>query len=150
MIRPAKLEDIPAMVELGRLMHGESPLWSRLAYSPFKVGIVCERLIELDGGFAFVGERDGSIVGAMLGVAEEHWMSNDKVATELALFVESSSRGALLAARLVSRFVVWAEDEGARLTVAGVSTGVEPERTAQFYERFGFSRNGAIGLERVM
>lgn len=150
MIRAATLGDIPAMVALGRAMYAESPRWRRLKYCPEKVALACERLIELEGGFAFVALRDGVIVGAMLGVCEEHWTSEEKVATELALFVEPTARGAMLAASLVSRFVVWAEDEGARLTVAGAGTGIEPERTAQFYERFGFERSGVIGLERIM
>lgn len=150
MIRPAQLADIPAMVELGRAMQAESPRFSRLAYSASKVGALCENLITLEGGFAYVGLRAGVIVAVMLGACEEHWMSRDKVASELALFVEPDARGAMLAARLVSRFVVWAEDEGAKLTLAGASTGVEPERTAKFYERFGFARSGTIGLERIM
>lgn len=137
------------MVELGRRMHDESPRYSRLEYSHEKVGRVCEHLITLEGGFAWVGERNGIIVGTMIGTCEEHWMSSDKVASELALFVESSARGAMLASRLITAFVNWAEINGASVTFAGASTGIEPERTAQFYERFGFSRSGVIGLERI-
>lgn len=150
MIRQATLADVAAMVELGRSMHDESPLWSRLRYNPEKVAVIIERLITLEGGFAWVGGSNGSLAGGMIGFAEEHWMSGDRVATELALFVERTARGALLAGRLLTAFVAWAETEKARLVLAGASTGLEPERTAQFYERFGFSRNGAIALERLM
>lgn len=150
MIRPATLDDIPVMVELGRKMHGESPVWSRLAYAPEKVASTIERLIEHPDGFAWVALMDGVIVGAFLAMIEEHWMSSDRVASELALFVEKTARGALLAARLVCAGVAWAKIRKSRIMFAGASTGLEPERTAQFYERFGFERNGAIALERMM
>lgn len=150
MIRRAKQSDIPALVELGRKMHGESPVWSRLTYSPEKVAETIERLIEHPDGFAWVAVSDGTIVGGFLAVIEEHWMSSDRVASELALFVEKTARGALLAARLVCAGVAWAKIRNSRLMFAGASTGLEPERTAQFYERFGFERNGAIALERMM
>lgn len=138
------------MVELGRLVHAESPRFRRLQFSPEKIAEVCERLITLEGGFAWVGVRDGEVVAAMIGTCEEAWVSVDKVASEIALFVRATARGSLFACQLVSRFVVWAEDEGAKFIMAGASTGIDPERTAQFYERFGFERTGTISLERCM
>lgn len=150
MIRAATLADIPAIVELGRKMHGESPIFRRLAYSPEKVGKLCEQLIEFDEGFAWVGGSDSVLCGGMLGHIGPPWMSDEPVANELALFVEKTARGALLASRLLTAFVSWSKIQGARIVIAGASTGVEPERTAQFYERFGFTRSTAIGLERVM
>jgi len=150
MIRAADLNDIPAMVELGRRMHDESPRFRGLAYSAKKVRELCKNLITLEGGFAWVGVREGKVVAAMIGACGEHWMSTDKVASELALFVDRDARGAALAARLVTAFVSWAEIEGAKSISAGASTGIETERTAQFYERFGFSRSNCIGLERAV
>lgn len=150
MIRPATLADIPAIVELGRKMHSESPIFRRLAYSPTKVATLCEQLIEFEEGFAWVGGTDQTLYGGMLGHIGPPWMSDEPVANELALFVEKTARGALLASRLLRVFVSWSKIEGARLVIVGASTGVEPERTAQFYERFGFTRSTSVCLERVM
>lgn len=147
MIRPATPKDIHALVDLGRRMHDESPHYSRLKYSPVKVGIMIERLIELENGFVWVGDRDGDIVGALLGICDEHWMSSERVATEIALYVAQDYRGAILATRLLTEFMTFATYQRAKLTVVGASSGLDNERVAAFYERFGFERV-SIGLER--
>lgn len=148
MIRRATLEDVATIVELGRLMHAESPRWRRLSYSPAKVAMMMEALIGSPLGFVAVAVRGEQIVGAAAAIIAEEWCSWDSVANEIAVYVEASHRGALMAARLISAMDDWAREHGeAKGLQAGATTGVEIERTAQLYERLGFIRC-AVGLER--
>jgi GNAT superfamily N-acetyltransferase len=146
MIKLAAHEDIPALVELGREMCAESPLWSRMRYSPESVADTLGKLINHEDGLACIAVQDGVVVGAVLAVVEAHWASPDRVASELALFITKSARGRSYAVRLVSALVEWGRARGARFLQAGTSTGVNVDLTARIYERAGFERS-AIGLE---
>jgi GNAT superfamily N-acetyltransferase len=148
-IRPADRADIPRLLEFGPAMHAESPFWSRLPFSASQLVETLELLIGHELGFVWVAERNGVVVGVLLGSCEDYWMSSARVAMERALYVEPAARGGLYAARLVTAFVAWANEYGAALIFAGVSTGVHTERTVGLYERLGFVRNGAVALERV-
>lgn len=149
MIRAATNDDVPRMVELGELMHAESPRWSRLSYDRGKVAALLADLIASPEGFAWVAcDESGGVVGGLIAFIGEHWSSRDRVAQELALFVEQNKRGALCAARLIAVADAWAEGCGVKWLEAGTSSGVAPERTTQLYEHLGFTRC-AIGLERT-
>lgn len=144
MIRDATDDDVPALLALGRLMHAESPRFSRLDFSAPRLAGTLRGLIA-GGQFMLVGTSDsGKILGGMAAMLLPHWCSDDLVATDLALFIAPEARGGLLPARLLSRYVRWARARGAVLIQAGVTTGVETETTARLYERTGLTRCGVI------
>lgn len=148
-IRVATLADLSRLLELGELLHNESPRWSRLSFSRTRAGQALRDLIDNPAsGAVFVAEHDGVIVGGIAGMVAQHWSSDDLVAQEVSFFMAPAARGNMMAARLVCALRAWAELRGAKWLQAGTSTGLEPERTAQLYERLGFTRC-AIGLEVV-
>lgn len=147
MIREACRADVPHLVAIGRLMHGESPQWSRLDYAPTKVELMLSGLIGDPRGFVLVAEIDDRIVGGIVAQAAAHWASRDLVASEVAFFLLPEHRGTRIAMRLVQQMHEWAYQLGCVMLQAGCSTGVADERTAHFYERLGFTRC-TIGLER--
>lgn len=146
-IRIATTEDLPRMLDLGELMHAESPRWSRLKWNRDKAGQYLQKLID-GAGIIYLAERDGVVLGGIAGTLTAHWASDDLLADEVVFFLAPAARGNMLAARLVCALRSWAELRGAKWLQAGTSTGVEPERTAQLYESMGFVRC-AIGLEAV-
>lgn len=145
-IRPATLEDIARLVDLGERLHHESPRWSRITYNRVKAATMMQQMIEESWGVVFVAVQAGVIMGGIAGVAMPHWSSDDIVAEEITFFMDPSARGRIAAARLICVLQAWAEKRGAKWLQAGTSTGVDPERTASLYERMGFTRC-AIGLE---
>lgn len=145
-IRPATLNDLPRILELGELLHLESPRWSRLTFNKAKAAHFIARLILEPDGVVFVAERDGVVVGGIAGIATPHWSSDDVVAQEVSLFMAPEARGSMAAPRLVCALQAWGDIRRAKWLQAGTSTGLDPERTAGLYERLGFSRC-AIGLE---
>lgn len=141
MIRQATFEDIPRMIEIGAVMHKESR-YRELSYCPEKLTPLLKLIIE--HGFAMVAEKDGHVFGLFIGLVEEHWFSTDKIATDLALFVEPGKRGGLAACMLTSAFLDWAESKGAKMTDILINTGVRTEETAKLFDRLGGRSAGLV------
>lgn len=142
MVRPATFDDIPAMVRLGRQMHGESR-FRPISFSDAKLaatlaGLLTNRMCVL------VAERAGDIVGVFLGVVTEYYFSEEKLAIDLALFVEPTARGGFTGAALVRAFIGWAKGNRIQHVELGVSTGVMVDETAALFEKLGFKRQGML------
>jgi GNAT superfamily N-acetyltransferase len=144
MIRAATVADVPILVELGAQMHGESPRFSRLRYDAEKVRALLSSAVNAPHMLVVVAERDGAIVGGFVGMVAEHWCSRDLIATDLALFIDPRRRGGIFASRLLRAYLDWAEIKGAKLTQAGITTGVHQLATERLYEALGLSRCGSI------
>lgn len=144
MIRDATLDDVPALVALGHLMHAEAPHFRGLAWDGDKVARLAEHLIGSPLGFARVLERDGEVVGGILAMAVEHWCSPDLVSCDLALFVRPDCRGGTAAARMLCGYREWAHGLGCKLVQFGVMTGVCVEQTEALAKRLGWTRQGVV------
>jgi GNAT superfamily N-acetyltransferase len=144
MLRAATPADLPALLELGAVMHAESPRFSRLSFDAGRLEQTLGALLATPDGFLWVAEREGRIVGGLAAVVVQHWCSTDRVAADMALFMTPEARGSLAPARLVAEYKRWAKERGAVHIQFGVSTGVHPEQTAQLLERLGFTRCGIL------
>lgn len=144
MIRPATPHDLPALLDLGEQMHAESPRFSRLAFSRDRLHQTLSGLLSSPAGFLWVAESEGQVIGGMAGFIAQHWASEDKVSTDLALFIDERMRGGMSTARLVNEYKRWAWKHGAHIVQVGITTGVQTEQTARLYERLGFARCGLI------
>jgi len=147
MVRDATLDDIPAMVALGAIMHAESR-YSFMAYDGEKVAITLKTLMQT-GGFVRVHVKDGEIDGGMVGYMGEPWFSAERVASELALFVVPGKRGGMAAWYLLSEFSAWAEAQGAKEITLAITTGVKVEETGRMYQRLGFEQVGGVFKRRM-
>lgn len=144
MIRDAIPADVPQLIALGRLMAIESPRYSRLTYSPEKLDRLFRSLIESPDGYLVLAEQRGEIVGVMAGVVTDHWMAEERIATDFGVFVRADSRRGGDAACMVRGFVEWAIAAGAAEIDFGISTGIEVEQTARFYHRLGLRQFGLM------
>lgn len=143
-IRPANVDDIEALVELGRAMALESPRFSRMPYNPGKVRSLLEHQIKSPHGLVLVSVAAGQIVGVFMGGAAEHWACDGLVAFDLALFVSPPHRGGTSAARLLCGYRSWCEQIGAAMATAGISTQVHAEQSARLYRGLGFREIGPL------
>lgn len=155
MIRPAKPEDIPAIVALGRAMHAESPRYSRLRYDPEKVANLLRRMVEgtlttNPTGGAFVAVKDGTIIGMIGGYVVETFFGPDTVASDYAFYITPSERRkGRTAAGLVLAFEAWAIAQGVADIVPGVSTMIETQSTRRLFEKLGYEHYGEAMIKRV-
>lgn len=144
MIRPATHDDIPALAALGQSMADESPEWRGMGYSQDKVAAMLQQLIGSPRGFVMVAEHGGTVCAVMVAAATEHWACTALVAFELALYVSPSARGACQGIQLIRAYRQWVADLGALRGTAGVSVGLDDERTGLLYERAGARRLGIV------
>ena len=146
-IREAQRDDIPDLMPLAIEMHKESR-YSTMDFCVDKtINFLLYCIENPDTNLVAIAENaDGDIVGAFAGFAMEHWFSPDKYACDYALFVPPGLRGSSAALHLVSYYVGWAKAKGVpdEFIQLGITTGVEVERTAQFFNALGFKQMGEL------
>jgi hypothetical protein len=143
MIRPATLADITRLVDLGELMHAESPNYRDIPFSRTKVATLLTLLITRDG-VVFVSEKDGVVVGGIAGGVTEYWFSLEKFGFEYAFFLAQEARHGITAVRLQRAFKAWCRLQGVKRFIMGTSTGIATEGTAKFFEAVGMELTGHI------
>jgi GNAT superfamily N-acetyltransferase len=149
MIRAATEADVPIINELGERMFNESAYLGVCTYNPEKVAHLLSLMVATpDEYFLYVAEKDGAIIGMYLGLLTEYYFSNDRMAVDLALFVDPTRRGGLAAVKLVQAFEDWAFARGAKEICPATSTQVAPERTAQLYHLLGYEVVGNLFKKR--
>ena len=138
MIRPAKSEDIPRLLELGQMMIQDSA-YSVFSYSEEKISSFLPALIT--HGFAWVYESGGKVRGLMLGDVVSPWYSVDRMGIEYLIYIDPQYRSGLVASKLIFKWMSWCKEQGAIQIRPGVSTG--DDSISRLYERLGFGKTGA-------
>lgn len=138
-IRRPEAGDWPQVVRLAADMHMETE-FRRYRFSIEKVEQLYEALLADDKNFfACVAEVRDDLIGFMAGFVCEHFFSTDKYASEMLFYVSPNWRGSTAALRMVRAYEAWAQDTDALDIMAGVSSGVQVDRTARFYEHLGYT-----------
>lgn len=144
MIRTATFADIPRLVQLGAMLHASSSY----ASMDFDHGKVTDFLASLvahqNGGVVFVAEREGVVIGGLAGAVAPHWFSRDLIGFDHSLFLEPGRRHGITASKLVVAFVEYAKAMGAVKINLGITTGINEEATAKFYESLGLRHSGLL------
>lgn len=142
MIRAATLDDIPKMVELAAQMHPEGD-YKNVPYNPEMYGRFLEIALPQDQYCLFVYEKDGEIVGAIMGSVFCFLFSPLLQAADMGFFVVPEHRGTLAAPLLEKAYREWAIRKGkeagqdfikVRLDVSTANT-----KAGAFYERLGYT-----------
>jgi GNAT superfamily N-acetyltransferase len=148
-IRPATSLDVPRVLELSAGIFNESHYPQVCKYDPEKVAhLVNQMIAQPDEYFLYVAEKDGTIIGMYAGLLTEYYFSQDRMAVDLALFVDPKRRGGIAAIKLVQAFEDWAFEHGAKEICPATSTQVAPERTAQLYHLLGYEVVGNLFKKR--
>ena len=144
MIRPATHEDIPRIVEMGRHLH-DLTNYKHVTYSPERVAKTVETMIA--AGFAVVAEKDGEVVGAMMGDVYTPWYTTDPMGIDYTLYIEPEHRNGLLTMKMIKRFEAWCIAMGVKQIRPGIGTG--DEGAARLYEALGYKRAGSWFLKDI-
>ena len=148
MIRPMTHNDRPVVMARAALMHRESPRFNGYKFDAHKVAQLLRQAVENPDIYcALVSSVDFVVVGGFLGTAYSQWFSDDRVAADLALFVQPDTRGGIAAMRLIKAYEASAKDLGVKTITLGVSTGVHHDRTIRLYETLGFEEP-SIALQK--
>lgn len=149
LVRPAGLDDVDTLVSLGQRMHAEGA-YGFLPYDQAKVrrrvtGYVTERV----DACLLVAEHAGTLTGMLGGYLEEYFFCDERVASDVFVYVDPPYRGTTAAVKLVDAFCAWAAAHGAREVCLGISSGVRTPQVEKFYEKLGFVRAGSIYKRRA-
>ena len=144
MLRLATLDDIPRMVELGRAMHAESPVFAGMSFDADRLAGTARLAIESPHGFAAVAEREGVVIGGLMAMATPHYFSRDLVACDLALFIDSQYRGGMAAPRLIGAYAEWARGVGAAKILLASMAGINSDVLEALCLRLGGRRAGVV------
>ena len=148
-IRFAKMDDIPALVAGGRRMHALTR-FRHLDYNEAKVAKAFTDLIERGGHkYAFLVAQDGSakVVGALIGVLEQHIFSDQLTASIMHFDVLPEVRMGGYGVRLLKAFEQWAENRKVVEITFGINSGEELDKLARFATRMGYRKVGEISVK---
>lgn len=143
MIRVATEEDIPRIVELGRMLHSESDEYRDINYDTDKVTETMRGLLN-SSGVIFLYERGGEVLGGIAGGMSEFWFSRERIAGDFSMFVHPEARNGLIAVKLMLAFHNWARLMGAKRVQMGITTGINEEGTARLYQSLGMRHAGRL------
>ncbi len=131
MIRAATLEDVPRIVEMGQRFR-ELIYRDLLADNPVQMRAISERLISGDDSVILVVEKFDRVIGMIGMMLFDHFLSAERVAGEVAWWIEPEDRGDGL--RLLLAAETWARDNGAQK----IQMIAPNERVGKLYRRLGY------------
>lgn len=140
-ILAAEMEDIEAIVELGKRGHAASAN-ARYEYDEMKAKLLCAQLIAGKATCLFISKVNGKITGILLGQTDTLGYCRATYATDIALYSETPGAGRAL----MRRFEKWAfHERRVDMMMLGVSHGGKSTRsTESLYRRAGFSHVGGM------
>lgn len=112
MIRPALLDDVPALVALGQRFLAESHYAGVLTENPAQMAETAARLIREDEGTVLVADGRERLAGTIGLYRFQHHFSGSVTVGEVFLFVEPEARG-MVGVRLLRAAQRWAQAQGA-------------------------------------
>lgn len=135
MIRPARLEDVDAIVAMGLRFQAETDYAQHLRANPEALRTLAVGLITSEVGTIFVAEREGSVIGMLAAATYVHPMSGELVAHELCWWMRPGARGDRTALALVREAERWAVSRGAAVFQMVAPT----DRVGAFYEALRYA-----------
>ena len=138
-IRKASTGDIPAIIEMARDMHAESPRYRDLSFNAEKINSLALALIRVPGaGGVLVAESESRLVGMFAFHVGQHFFSDDTFASDVVMYVRPKHRSGSLFPRLVKAFEAWADEYGVKEKLLGVSAEIDSPRVVAVLERLGY------------
>ena len=144
-LRPATEADLPYLIMLANVMLAESS-FSSVPFEPEAFALTVIRLLD-DQQFVMVAEKEGQIVGAMLGIATPFAFSYAMMAQDIALFVHPGARGRMISVRLIREFEKWAKAHNCLQIRPVVSSGCEA--ACRLYGLLGYRPVGVSFVKEV-
>lgn len=143
-LRRATPDDIPEVVRMAHAMVADSS-YAPLGVDPARMESFLGPLIS--HGFVIVVEKQGAVVGAMLGDVIVPWYGLNRMGMEYVVYLEPEHRHGLTAARMVGAWVDWCRRQGAVQCRAGVTTG--NASLERLYAAMGFERSGGSFVKNL-
>lgn len=141
-VRLARMDDIPALWDLGQRFYDEC----RIGYPPMDraraqkcaaIAIHCPEIVAI-----FVAERGGALTGFLICNMLQLMFSTAKVARHDIFYVAPEHRGGRSALLLIRAFEAWGKEHGAARAVISTESGINAPRTERLYLHMGYGPLG--------
>lgn len=153
--RSIELRDVETLVKMTEVFLDESPtyrqiprdfnkmanLYEAAIFNPTQV--FCRVAVDTD---AMGRER---IVGGMIGAASEYYFSLERMAGDIAVYVEPEFRNSRIAVKLVDSFRQWATDVGCREICIGATTQSHGDGYEKLLNRLGYETVGFVTKKQI-
>lgn len=94
--------------------------------------------------------QEGDLLGVVILQVGPVWYApRRRCARDLLVWVAPSHRGGSTAVRMIRAIEAWAIEHAVDDLYLSQSTGIEVERTAEFYQRLGYTLSGFISHKRM-
>lgn len=138
-VRRLEERDFASCIHMGARMHEDSP-YRVMEYSPERCLEMGRRALVDPDYLWLVAEQDGGLVGMMGAQCVCPGFSAEKIAYDIAVYVEPARRGGRAFISLTHAALAWARERGAVMALFGDSTGA----VGDMYRRIGFEQAGGI------
>lgn len=143
MIRRILIEDIDQVVEVARLMHGESNFSGFVPFCEESIRNYTRRSIHDDNYAAILCECDNEIAGFISGSVHPLKFNNNYIqGSEDFWYMAPKYRRTAAGIKLLSVFIHWCRDMGASSIQVTDSALIEPDKVRRVLDRFGFQGDG--------
>ena len=143
-VRAATLKDIETLVDFGKRLTKESPIFSKQGFSESGAQELFVLLIRLYGSIFIVSDEYGNPVGAVIGVINSDWRTGNKIAFEQGVYVLPEYRRSNAAKSLIDAFIGWSKLQNADRIQLGTMSGIQAEKVVKLYESLGFELRGYV------
>lgn len=143
-IRQATATDLPTVLAMAVSMHAESSRYkkSKIAVAKLVAFIALQHTTK--SRVILIAEREGTIVGMFWGRVGSYFFSETQFTADVLLYTKPRYRKGFVAYRLIKSFEAWSKELGISILQVGISTGIDNEGYAKFYERLGYIRTGVV------
>ncbi len=151
-IRLATLQDVPALVEIGRRMHALTR-FRKFDYNAAKVArTFTDLLAKGQHKYVFFAAEDSArcIVGGLIGVLEQHIFSDALTANVMHYDVLPEARMGGHGVRLLRAFEQWCANRKVVEIGFGINSGEDLDRLARFAQRMGYGKVGENFVKRFL
>lgn len=108
-----------------------------------------QKIIQSPSVVYFLAIDNDKIVGSIGGAVLPYFFSTRKKVGDLGFYVEPEYRGSRAAIKLVNALESWAKEIGVEDVYLGQITGVEVDKTKDFYERLGYTVVGVNTIKHL-
>lgn len=143
-VRAANLSDLDTLVDFGKRLTKESPIFSKQGFDEQSASDLFEYLIKKHNSIFLALDEYQNPVGAVIGVIETDWRTGHKLAFEQGVYVLPEYRKSNIAKLLVNTLIGWAQLKNADRIQIGTMTGIHADKTVKLYESLGFNLVGYV------
>lgn len=143
-VRAATLKDIETLVDFGKRLTKESPIFSKQGFSESGAQELFELLIRHYGSIFIVSDEYSNPVGAVIGAINSDWRTGHKIAFEQGVYVLPEYRRSNAAKSLIDAFIGWSKLQNADRIQLGTMSGIQADKVVKLYESLGFELRGYV------